>query len=235
MASVYSTRTCLPKFCCSILAIGLFTAGILLTGAYPHPDLDDHGSHPKNQTNTSTDTANHTSTGNSTLAAERLAFIQASNEALYAHLDKALARIQRNVQQNQELAKRIAMFTQNNPEPEYQMSEYATGTRRWRRAPSVHPIPITYLLEYEVRNKHNQNKILGDKVAQILHQNTDLSDKIAEEYQTPSEKLKKDPIMALVMKMVSTYMLIRHSKNGKATPKAEDFSSWGEPFFKKKE
>jgi hypothetical protein len=127
------------------------------------------------------------------------------------------------------------MFTQTDPEPEYQTSEYATGNRRWKRAPSVHPIPITDLLEYEVKNKHNQNKILGDKVAQILHQNTDLSDKIAEEYRTPSEKLKKDPIMALVMKTVSTYMLIRHSKNGKTNPKPENFSSWGEPFFKKKE
>jgi hypothetical protein len=157
-----------------------------------------------------------------------------------------------NVQQNQDLAQRIArspraiktiqaleaaiaMFAQNEPEPEYQTSEYATGNRRWKRAPSVHPVPITDLLEHEVRNKHNHNKILGDKVAQIIHQNTYLSDKIAEEYQTPSEKLKKDPIMALVTKTVSTYMLIRHSKNGKAYPKAEDFSSWGEPFFKKKE
>jgi hypothetical protein len=229
--------------------IGLFTAGILITGAYPHPDLRDL----HNQTNSSTDTTNLTSsTGNATLAAERLAFIQASNEALYAQLDEALARIHRSIQQSQELAQRIArspraiktiqaleaaitVFAQNNHEPEYETSEYATGNRRWKRAPSVHPVPITDLLEYEVRNKHNQNKILGDKVAQILHQNTDLLDKIAEEYKTPSEKLKKDPIMALVAKTVSNYMLIRHIKNGKATPKSEDFSSWGEPFFKKKE
>ncbi len=109
------------------------------------------------------------------------------------------------------------------------------GNKRWKRAPSQHPVPITDLLEYDARKRYNQNKILGDKVAQILHQNTDLSDKIAEEYQTPSEKLKKDPIMALVTKTVSTYMLIRHSKNRKANPKTEDFSSWGEPFFKIKE
>jgi hypothetical protein len=88
------------------------------------------------------------------------------------------------------------------------------------------------LLKYEVKNKHNQNKILGDRVAQILKQNTNLSDKIAEEYQMPSEKLKKDPIMALVMRTVSTYMLLRHN-NGKANPKTDYFSSWGEPFFKK--
>ncbi len=72
-------------------------------------------------------------------------------------------------------------------------------------------------------------------MAQILHQNTDLSDKIAEEYQTPSEKLKKDPIMVLVTKTVSTYMLMKHIKNGKANTKTSDFSSGGEPFFKKKE
>ncbi len=135
----------------------------------------------------------------------------------------------------QALEAAIAMFAQNRPELEYQTSEFATGNRHWKRAQSVHPVLITDLLEYEVRNKHNQNKILWDKVAQILHQNTDLSDKISEEYQTPSEKLKKDPIMALVTKTVSTYMFIRHSKNGKANTKTEDLSSWGEPFFKKKE
>ncbi len=231
------------------MAIGLFTAGILITGAYPHPDLHDHH---HNQTDSGADKTILTSTGNGTLAAERLAFIQASNEALYAHLDEGLARINKNLQQNKELAQRIsrspraiktiqaleaaiAMFAQNQPEPEYQTSEYATGNRRWKRAPSVHPVEITELLEYEVKNKHNKNKILGEKVAQILKQNTDLSDKIAEEYQTPSEKLKKDPILALVMRTVSTYMLLKHNNNRKANPKTGDFSSWGEPFFKKKE
>jgi hypothetical protein len=79
-----------------------------------------------------------------------------------------------------------------------------------------------------------KNKILGDKVAQILKQNTDLSDKLTEEYQTPSEKLKKDPIMALVMRTVSTYMLLKHNRNKNTNTQKEDFS-WGEPFFKKKE
>jgi hypothetical protein len=41
--------------------------------------------------------------------------------------------------------------------------------------------------------------------------------------------------MALVTKTVATYMFIKHSKTGKANTGAEDFSSWGEPFFKKKE
>jgi hypothetical protein len=81
------------------------------------------------------------------------------------------------------------MFGRNKPEPENQTSEYATGKRCWKRAPSVHPVEITELLNHEVQKKHNKNKILGDKVAQILKQNTDLSNKIAEEYQTPLEKL----------------------------------------------
>ncbi len=31
-----------------------------------------------------------------------------------------------------------------------QISEYTTGNKRWKRAPSVHPVPITDLLKYEV-------------------------------------------------------------------------------------
>jgi hypothetical protein len=72
---------------------------------------------------------------------------------------------------------------------------------------------------------------LGDKVAQILKQN--LSDKIAEEYQTPSEKLKKDPIMALVTRTVSTYMLLKHNNNGKANPKNGRFLLVGRTIFQK--
>ena len=99
----------------------------------------------------------------------------------------------------------------------------------------MHPVEITKLLNYEAQKKHSKNKILGDKVAQILRQNTDLSNKIAEEYQTPSEKLKKDPIMALVTRTVSTYMLLHHNRKEKTHHKMDNFSSWGEPFFKKKE
>jgi len=130
----------------------------------------------------------------------------------------------------QALEAAIARFDQQ-PKPEYQISEYATGNRRWKRALSVHPIEITELLNYEVQKKHNRNKILGDKVAQILKQNTDLSDKIA----TPSEKLKKDPVMALVTRTISTYMLVKHSKNGKEKSKQEDLSPWGNPFFNKQD
>jgi hypothetical protein len=249
MATVHSTQTCLPKLCCSIAAVGLFIAGILITGAYPHSNLDDSN---LNQTGNAADGTNLKSTGNFTLAAERLAFNQASNKAFYEQLDEALDKIDKNMQRNPELADRIsrspravrtiqalddaiAMFERTKPEPEYQLSEYATGNKCWKRAPRVHPVEITELLNYEIQTKHNKNKILGDKVEQILKQNTDLSDKIAEEYQTPSEKLKKDPIMALVMKTISTYMLIKHSKNGKEKSDAENLSPWGEPFFSKKD
>jgi hypothetical protein len=87
MATVYFSRTCLPKLCCSIAAVGLFIAGILITGAYPHPDFNNHNF---NQTDAGANDTNLDSTGNFTLAAEKLAFIQASNEALYPHLDEAL-------------------------------------------------------------------------------------------------------------------------------------------------
>jgi hypothetical protein len=45
---------------------------------------------------------------NETIAAARLEAVQASNEALQAHLEQALARIEQNVQGNKELAERIS-------------------------------------------------------------------------------------------------------------------------------
>ena len=155
MATVYSSRTCLPKLCCSIAAAGLFIAGILITGAYPHPDLNDHN---RNQTDAANKT-NPTSTGNLTLAAESLAIIRANNEALYTHLDRVSDRIEENIKQ---LAKRfsrspraikamqaleaaIAMFDRSHPEPEYQTSEYATSKRHWKRAPSVQTLSLIHI------------------------------------------------------------------------------------------
>jgi hypothetical protein len=153
MATVYSSRTCLPKLCCSLAAVGLFMAGILITGAYPHPDLNDHN---LNQTIATAKETNIASTGNFTLAAESLAIIRANNEALYTHLDAVSDRIEENIKQlekrfsrspraikaMQVLEAAIAMFDQTHPKPEYQISEYATGKGRWRRAPSVHPLKL---------------------------------------------------------------------------------------------
>jgi hypothetical protein len=131
----------------------------------------------------------------------------------------------------------IAIFGQNKPELEYEVPEYATGNRCWKCSPAQHPVPIQDLLLYDVQNKHQQNKILGDKVAQVVQQNTQLAQQISSTYETPSEKLKKDPIIGLVTKTVATYMFLRHNNNPRQInkEKVEDFSSWGEPFFKKKE
>jgi hypothetical protein len=304
MATVYSTRSCIPKLCCSLAAVGLFIAGILITGAYPHSNLNDLNS------NRTQKEAYISSPGNLTLAAETLAFIEASNKEIHDAMDKALDRIERSMQRIPELAEQMsrstraaepsqaldqaaAIFGDYKPKPQYQLSEYATGNRqRWKRntgveskesstasttpktettaewflqnlayslfpftgftsigaalhlatglrrskrAPSVYPFQVTDLLDYEARKKHSQNKILGEKIAKILHQNTDFSDEIAANSQTPSEKLKKDPIMALVTKTISTYMLVKHSKNAKELSRKENLSPWGEPFFKKKE
>jgi hypothetical protein len=96
-------------------------------------------------------------------------------------------------------------------------------------------VPITDLLDYDVRNHHDKNRILGDKVAQVLQQNMHLADEISEAYQTPSEKLKKDPIMALVTKTVATsYIFIKHNNGGKRDPGTEDFSSWENHFSKRR-
>jgi len=186
------------------------------------------------------------------ISSARLETIQASNHLLQTQLEQALARIKQNVPKNKELAERIsrspraiktiqaleaaiAVIEQNNQDPEYQILEYATGNSRWKCAPIVHPLPITDLLKYDVQNRQNKNRILGNKVAQVLQQNTQLSDEISDAYQTPSEKLKKDPIMALVTKTVATYMFIKHNNGAQKSTNTEDFSSWGEPFFKKKE
>ncbi len=140
MATVYSTRSCIPKLCCALAAVGLFIAGILITGAYPHSNLNNFN---LNQTQKE---QNLTSLGNPTLATETLALIQATNKEIYDQMDKALDRIERSMRRIPELAERMsrstravepnqaldqagAIFEDYKPEPEYQMSEYATGNR----------------------------------------------------------------------------------------------------------
>ncbi len=96
MATIYSSRTGLPKLCCSLAAVGLFIAGILITGAYPHPDLNDHNF---NQISATAKETKLTSTGNFTLATESLAISKTNNEALYTHLDEASDQIEENIKQ----------------------------------------------------------------------------------------------------------------------------------------
>jgi hypothetical protein len=108
MATVYSSRTYLLKFICSILVVRLFTAGVLITGAYPHPDLINPGPEFNNRTNSSTSKHNSNQTQNEMIASSRLEAIQSSNQLLHTQLEQALARIEHNVQRNKELAERIS-------------------------------------------------------------------------------------------------------------------------------
>jgi hypothetical protein len=174
MATVHSSRTCLPKFICSILVVGIFTTGILVTRAYPHQDLLDQLFKLDNRTNSNTSEHIRNQDHNEMITSARLQAIQAGNQRLQTQLEQALARIEHNVQKNKELAERIsqspraikiiqtleaaiAIFEQNKQEPEYQISEYATGNRCCRRSPAVHPVPITDLLKYDVWNQYNKN------------------------------------------------------------------------------
>jgi hypothetical protein len=219
------------------MMVGVLITGILLTGAYPRNNLIHYD---LNQTDAFTYGNNITASANRVPRSLKTTVAETKNKAaqtllrayIFRNTDTQAAilhnffnqiraskaqvsRSTRAIKATQALEAAITRFDRNQPKPEYQISEYATGNRRWRRAPSVHPVEITELLNYEVQKKHHQNKNLGNKVAKILKQNTDFSDKLAEKYQTPSEKLKKDPVMALVTRTISTYMLIKHSKIGK--------------------
>jgi hypothetical protein len=104
--------------------------------------------------------------------------IQEGTELLQQQLQQALARIEQNVQKNKEPTRRIsrspraiktiqaleaaiATFAQTKPSPEYKVSEYATGNKRWRHSPAQHPVPIQDLLLYDVQAHQERNKILG--------------------------------------------------------------------------
>ena len=73
-------------------------------------------------------------------------------------------------------------------------------------------------------------------MAQVARQNTQLAQQISSAYETPSEKLKKDPIMGLVTKTVATYMFFRHNNGPRHgnNHEAEDFPSWGNHFSKRR-
>jgi len=177
--------------------------------------------------------------------------IQKGNEILQLQLEQALAKIEQkqNVQKNKDQAEQIsrspravkiiqafeaaiAIFGQTKPNLEYEVSEYATGNKQWRCSPAPHPVPIQDLLLYNVQVKHEQNKILGDKVAKVVRQNLHLAQQASSVYETPSERLKKDLIMGLV-----TYMFLKHNNEQKQNNdlEMEVFSSRGQPFFQKKE
>jgi hypothetical protein len=94
--------------------------------------------------------------------------IQRGAEVLYQQMDQALASINKAVQKNRKMAERIArspwaiktirdldtaiaMFTPTRPIAEYEISEYATGNKRWQCAPSQHPVSIQELLLHDIQ------------------------------------------------------------------------------------
>jgi hypothetical protein len=156
--------------------------------------------------------------------------IQRNTEILYRQMEQALARIKENVQKNRELAERltgspiairtikdldatIAAFTPVRPIAEYQVSEYATRNRRWRCTPYQHPVSIQDLLLHDIQTRQEKNKLLGEKVEKIMLQNQVLAQQTSSIYDTPSEKLKKIPIMNILAKAVTKYMFLKNMNN----------------------
>jgi hypothetical protein len=171
------------------LVASLLSATVLISGVYPHSHLINKllTTGGSNQTNTTTNEPgpDQPPKPNPTISSTDLETIQANSQALQIQLEQALARIEQNIQKNRNIAERIsrspraiqtiqalevaiAIFRQNKPNPEYEVSEYATGNRCWRRSTAQHPVPIQDLLLYDVQNKHNHNKILGDKVTEVV-------------------------------------------------------------------
>ncbi len=246
----FHSPSCLPKLICSTLVVGAFITGVFLKGAYPHSNFINKLLQPdrNNQTKSTTSTFYSNQASNET-ESQTFFNIQAANQELQPQLEQTLARIMKTMEVNKDLATRIsrspratktlqaleaaiAILNQDKHDPEYQLSEYATGNRHWRRSPAQHPVPIQDLLLDDIQKKNNPNKLLGDKVAKIVQQNTKLAKEIASVYKTPLEKLKKDPIMGLVTKTVATCMFLKH--NGNKHLQTEDFASWGSHFSKRR-
>jgi hypothetical protein len=153
--------------------------------------------------------------------------IQKGTKVLYQKMEQALAKIEENIQRNCNLAERlarspraiktikdldtaIATFAPTRPSAEYELSEYATGNKRWRRSPSQHPVSIQDLLLHDFQTCQEKNKLLGEK---IVPQNQLLAQLASSIYDTPSEKLKKSPIMKILTKTVATYMFLKNMNN----------------------
>jgi hypothetical protein len=114
--------------------------------------------------------------------------IQKGMEVLHQQLGRALARIEEHVQKNHELAERlarspraiktvkdleadIATFSPARPITKYKVLEYAIGNKRWRHALSQHPVSIQDLLLHDIKTRQEKNKLLGEKVMNIVLEN----------------------------------------------------------------
>jgi hypothetical protein len=174
----------------------LLCATVFISGAYPHSNLVNKllPTERSNETNTTTDTPgqNQEPMQNRSISTTDLEAIQRNSQSLQLQLEQALAKIEQNVQKNKDLSKRFSrspgaiktiqaleaattIFGWTKPNPEYEISEYASGNRHCRRSPAQHPVPIHDLLLYDVQVKHDQNKILGDKAAEVVWQNLHLA------------------------------------------------------------
>jgi hypothetical protein len=155
---------------------------------------------------------------------------QKGTEVLYQQLEQALARIEENIWKNHELAKQltrspraiktikdldaaIATFAPVRLITEYEISKYASGNKRWKRAPSQHPVSIQDLLLHDIQTCQKKNKLLGEKIEKIMLQNQLLAQQASSIYNSPLEKLKKSPIMNILTKTVATYMFLQNMNN----------------------
>jgi hypothetical protein len=156
--------------------------------------------------------------------------IQRGTGLLYQQLEQALTRIEENVQRNCILVEQLAgsppairtikdldaataTFASVKPSAEYEISEYATGNKCWRHSHFQHQVSVQDLLLHDILTRQQKNKLLGEKVKKIVLQNLLLAQKTSNIYDTPSEKLKKSPIMNILRKTVATYMFLKNMNN----------------------
>ncbi len=164
---------------------------------------------------------------------------------MYQQLEQALAKIENNVLNNREMAEQIARspwaikaikdleaaiatFAPSKPIVEYQLSQYATGNNRWKCAPSQYPVPIQDLLLQDIQACQRTNKILGEKIEKIVSDNEFLAQQASSIHDSPSEKLRKSPIMNILTRTITTYMLL-HNMN-----KPKNKTNWANLFSKER-
>jgi len=74
-------------------------------------------------------------------------------------------------------------------------------------------VSIQDLLLHDIQTWQEKHKLLGEKVEKIVLQNLLLAQQDSSIYDTPSEILKKSPIMNILTKTVATYMFLKNMNN----------------------
>jgi hypothetical protein len=166
----------------------------------------------------------------STGKAEAIKKIAKNTTALSQQLDQAALRISTAVQRLKDwtennarspravktikdLEAAITMFTPSKLTVDYEISGYAMGNRRWQHSPFQHPTSTQDLLLEDIRGCQEKNQLLGEKIEQIVLRNNMLAQQASSIYNTPSEKLKKSPIMNILTKTVATCMFLKNMNN----------------------